>query len=252
VDPLGVLRASSTQMTETLVESTTQLSISAQEEKGERVENKDLNHSEHATSGDEEDDSGNPESTAIHPLEYEWTFWYDKRPAAGKRMKGEQDSYESNLRAIGTFGTVEDFWRYYNHLVKPSKLELNSNYHFFKNGIKPMWEDSANSKGGKWVLTFKDKNLLDACWENVVLGLVGETLDVENEITGAVMSRRKAGDRIAIWNKTRDNETAIMGVGRKLKALLGVDPSKVQSSYQSHEDSMKTGASYSNPAKYRL
>jgi hypothetical protein len=46
-----------------------------------------------------------------------------------------------------------------------------------------------------------------------VLGLVGETLDVENEITGAVMSRRKAGDRIAIWNKSKDNETAILGVG---------------------------------------
>jgi hypothetical protein len=39
---------------------------------------------------------------------------------------------------------------------------------------------------------------------------------------------------------------------RKLKALLGLDPSKVQSSYQSHEDSMKSGASYSNPAKYKL
>jgi hypothetical protein len=249
LDPVTVsVRASSTQMTETLVESASQLSISQDEPV---VENKELNNEndEHAVGGEEAE---HEESTATHPLEYEWTFWYDKRPAAGKRLKGEQESYESNLRAIGTFGTVEDFWRYYNHLVKPSKLELNSNYHFFKNGIKPMWEDSANSKGGKWVLTFKDKNLLDACWENVVLGLVGETLDVENEITGAVMSRRKAGDRIAIWNKSKDNETAIMGVGRKLKALLGVDPSKVQSSYQSHEDSMKSGASYSNPAKYRL
>lgn len=201
----------------------------------------------------EEGTENNQNSGPLHPLEYEWTFWYDKRPAAGKRMKGEQDSYESNLRPIGTFGTVEDFWRYYNHLVKPSRLEINSNYHFFKDGIKPMWEDEANSKGGKWVLTFRgDKNLLDTCWENVVLGMVGETLDVDNEITGAVFSRRKAGDKIAIWNKTKDNEAAILGIGRKLKALLGVDPSKVNSSYQSHEDSMKSGASYSNPSKYKL
>jgi len=191
-------------------------------------------------------------SAPLHPLEYEWTFWYDKRPAPGKRMKGEQESYENNLRAIGTFGTVEDFWRYYNHLVKPSKLEINSNYHFFKEGIKPMWEDSANSKGGKWVFTFRDKNVLDVCWENVVLGLVGETLDEDNEITGAVISRRKAGDRIAVWNKTKDNEVAILGIGRKLKAMLGVDPNKVNSSYQSHEDSMKSGASYSNPSRYKL
>jgi len=238
--------------TETLVESTNQLVISTPDDSHQNKEPDRVND-DHATNGDEDDDEEEePHNTSVHPLEFEWTFWYDKRPAQGKRLKGEQESYESNLRAIGTFGSVEDFWRYYNHLVKPSKLELNSNYHFFKNGIKPMWEDSANSKGGKWVLTFKDKNLLDSCWENVVLGLVGETLDVDNEITGAVMSRRKAGDRIAIWNKTKDNELAILGVGRKLKALLGVDPTKVTSSYQSHEDSMKSGASYSNPARYRL
>lgn len=240
-------------MTESLVESTNQLSLLQEEPINKDNQNvDDVNEVGVDVDGGDDGDDANGEHTAIHPLEYEWTFWYDKRPAVGKRLKGEQESYENNLRPIGSFGTVEDFWRYYNHLVKPSKLELNSNYHFFKNGIKPMWEDSANSKGGKWVLTFKDKTMLDACWENVVLGLVGETLDVDNEITGAVMSRRKAGDRIAIWNKSKDNELGIMGVGRKLKALLGVDPSKVVSSYQSHEDSMKSGASYSNPARYRL
>lgn len=36
---------------------------------------------------------------------------------------------------------------------------------------------------------------------------------MDSEITGAVVSRRKLGDRIAIWNKSKDNENAIMGVG---------------------------------------
>jgi len=247
---------------EAIVESTKQLGINTTNNN-----NNNNNHEEDNSSNDGSLDEENSNHTtnnigdeppprhpggSHHPLEYEWTFWYDKRPAPGKRMKGEQESYENNLRAIGTFGTVEDFWRYYNHLVKPSRLEFNSNYHFFKEGIKPMWEDAANSKGGKWVFTFREKNILDSCWENVVLGLVGETLDVDNEITGAVMSRRKAGDRIAVWNKTQDNEVAILGIGRKLKAMLGVDPNKVNSSYQSHEDSMKSGASYSNPSRYKL
>jgi len=239
---------------EAVVESTKQLELST-------PENASLNHSNDSVDEPEENQELEeslrpPRTTSIHPLEYDWTFWYDKRPAQGKRMKGEQESYESNLRAIGTFGTVEDFWRYYNHLVKPSKLELNSNYHFFKTGIKPMWEDSANSKGGKWVFTFKDKSMLDSCWENVVLGLVGETLDEENEICGAVISRRKVGDRIAVWTKTKDNEGAILSIGQKLKAMLGVDPSKLllvtRLEYQSHEDSMKSGASYSNPTRYKL
>lgn len=92
-------------MTETLVESTNQLSISQETpaEEDKNVENNEQHDEQHA-SGDEEEYDG--ESTATHPLEYEWTFWYDKRPAQGKRLKGEQESYESNLRAIGTFGTV--------------------------------------------------------------------------------------------------------------------------------------------------
>jgi len=233
-----------------VVAATEQLDLSAPE--GEDAGSEGSNELNAPPNNDHAADGESPASSPQHPLEYEWTFWYDKRPAQGKRLKGEQDSYESNLRAIGTIGTVEDFWRYYNHLVKPSKLEMNSNYHFFKKGIKPMWEDSANSKGGKWVLTFREKNILDTCWENLMLGLVGETLDVDNEITGAVISRRKAGDRIAVWNKNNDNEVAILGVGRKLKALLGVDPSKVNSSYQNHEDSMKTGTSYSNPSRYKI
>lgn len=87
-------------MTETLVESTTQLSLSQED-----TINKDTEKT-HINDVDEVDDDANGENTTIHPLEYEWTFWYDKRPAQGKRLKGEQESYESNLRAIGTFGTV--------------------------------------------------------------------------------------------------------------------------------------------------
>jgi len=188
-----------------------------------------------------------------HPLENEWSFWYDKRPAAGKRVRGEQESYESNLREIGTFGTVEDFWRYYNHMVKPSRIENNSNYHFFKKGIKPMWEDAHNAKGGKWVLTLKgDKGHLDTIWENVVLALVGETIDADNEVCGAVFSKRKGGDRIAVWNRNRDNGTAIMSIGTQLKGIIGADGPKVQTSYQNHEDSIKSGASYTNPSRYKI
>ena len=37
---------------------------------------------------------------------------------------------------------VEEFWRYYNHMVRPNDLPNTSDYHLFKAGIKPMWEAS--------------------------------------------------------------------------------------------------------------
>lgn len=58
----------------------------------------------------------------------------------------------------GEFCTVEDFWCYYNNMRRPSGLDANSNYHIFKTGVKPMWEDPHNAKGGKWILQLKGSN----------------------------------------------------------------------------------------------
>jgi hypothetical protein len=35
---------------------------------------------------------------------------------------------------------VQDFWDFYVHLVRPNDLPNTSDYHLFKDGIKPMWE----------------------------------------------------------------------------------------------------------------
>lgn len=35
---------------------------------------------------------------------------------------------------------VEQFWRFYSHLVRPGDLSGHSDFHLFKEGIKPMWE----------------------------------------------------------------------------------------------------------------
>jgi len=124
---------------------------------------------------------------------------------------------------IGEFNTVEDFCRYFNWLKPPSQLERNSNYHLFKDGIKPMWEDPANSKGGKWVLTMKaNPELLDRCWNWLAMALVGEELDEKDEICGAVVSLRARIDRIQLWLRTKDDIERINSIGKKLVKLLDV------------------------------
>ena len=58
----------------------------------------------------------------------------------------------------------------YNNVRPPSKIVAGSNYHFFKGDVQPMWEDSANCLGGKWVvgLPKNRKDLLDDYWLNTV------------------------------------------------------------------------------------
>lgn len=90
-------------------------------------------------------------------LQNRWTFWYDARPKAlaTKRSVNHLKLYEGNLKELGIVRTAEMFWRYTNNLIKPSLIEVNANYHFFKHGIKPIWEDQQNKDGGKWVITLR-------------------------------------------------------------------------------------------------
>jgi translation initiation factor 4E len=131
--------------------------------------------------------------------------------------------YEAGLTVIGEFETVESFCRYFNWLKPPSKLERNSNYHLFKSGIKPMWEDEANANGGKWVLTMKNNPaLLDRCWSWLAMALVGEELEDGDEICGAVVSLRSKVDRIQVWTRSKDDVERLNSIGKKLVKLLDV------------------------------
>ena len=144
-------------------------------------------------------------------------------PSPAHFLAPESDEYEAGLTVIGDFDTVESFCRYFNWLKSPSKLEKNSNYHLFKKGIKPMWEDEANANGGKWVLTMKNNpQLLDRCWNWLAMALVGEDLDEGDEICGAVVSLRSKVDRIQLWTRSKDDVERINGIGRKMVKTLDV------------------------------
>ncbi|THH20308.1 hypothetical protein EW146_g1013 [Bondarzewia mesenterica] len=168
-----------------------------------------------------------------HPLQHSWTIYHDTKTkipftpsvadAANHPVPAEAGAYEAGLTTIGDFDTVESYCRYFNWLKPPSKLDRNSNYHLFKSGIKPMWEDEANANGGKWVLTMKNNPaLLDRCWQWLTMALVGEELDESDEICGAVVSLRSKVDRIQLWTRSKDDVEKINGIGRKFVKLLDV------------------------------
>ena len=101
------------------------------------------------------------ESTA-HVLQNRYCFWYMRRGQA-KRT----ENYEKSIKLIGTFNTVrrslralavllfvddarsafaqvESFWNIYSHMVRPDDLPNTTDYHLFKEGIKPIWEVRSN------------------------------------------------------------------------------------------------------------
>ena len=74
-----------------------------------------------------------------HRLQSTYCLWFSRK-TGGKQA---QNAFDQNLRKIGTFSTCEQFWDLYGHIVFPGEMSSHSDFHLFKEGIKPMWEVSA-------------------------------------------------------------------------------------------------------------
>ena len=124
-----------------------------------------------------------------HPLMHEWTLWFTKPPSGkvaplhpsehtfGPHTDLHQgDNWNDLLKEVVTFDSVEEFWGVYvslsihacnylqsshcsllpsstqNNITPTSELALKSDYHLFKKGIRPEWEDPQNKHGGRFSL----------------------------------------------------------------------------------------------------
>lgn len=69
-----------------------------------------------------------------HPLQTAWCFWYDKKQS----KRTDTSEFRGQLHKIGTFDTVEGFWKLYCYLKRPSVLETNVNLYLFRDGPQHM------------------------------------------------------------------------------------------------------------------
>ena len=129
-----------------------------------------------------------------HTLKSTWTLFY--RPPTNK-----YSDYEKSTIKLASISTVEGFWTIYSHLKRPSLLPSVSDYHIFKEGIRPVWEDEANKRGGKWIIRLK-KGVADRYWEDLLLAIVGDQfMEAGEEVCGAVLSVRSGEDVLSVWTK---------------------------------------------------
>ncbi|KLT46518.1 translation initiation factor eIF4e [Cutaneotrichosporon oleaginosum] len=201
---------------------------------------------------------GSPRSIANGlPLEHSWSIWYDSRtykppPDVLEERCQRMTEWEASMMPVGSFDTIQSFWRLMNNIRQPSKLTNCGNYHMFKKNIRPSYEDPANSHGGKWSLFIKANNkelTIDMVWSSLVLALVGEQLDPENNVTGIVVSSRPRADRIQVWTRIKDDVDAVNAIGNRILEVIGFDPQDQQTmslDFQVHPDAVLPA----NPAKY--
>jgi len=145
-----------------------------------------------------------------HPLEHEWTFWYS--PFRNR-------TWEENLKIIKTVATIEDFWAVVNWIEPPSNLLSGADYSLFKTGINPDWDDLSNRSGGRWVVNCSRQGV-DKDWMEVSMAMVGQQFGEGQDmmVTGAVVSVRNRGDKVAVWvREVVDSEK----IGERMAKVVG-------------------------------
>uniref|UniRef100_A0A6A7G4Y5 Eukaryotic initiation factor 4E n=1 Tax=Hirondellea gigas TaxID=1518452 RepID=A0A6A7G4Y5_9CRUS len=195
---------------------------------------------ETASAGEESPKKSDP-APPLHALQHKWVFWFDqpkKKQRAGMLSLKE---WNASLEQVYEFDTVEDFWCLFNNLLPASMIDRGASYSLFKSGVRPEWEDSANDGGGRWFFTLKEKDReqTDEFWLYLVLGLIGDIIDVKDDICGAVISPRERELRVSLWTKTASNEATQMEIGHNIRRVLKF-PGRVGLNYRTHDNDSRS------------
>ena len=153
-------------------------------------------------------------------LRFTWCFWVQTDVA-----EKEDSNYNEATKQVISFDTIESFWSTFSNISQPSVVfggekvymrnDVVTAMMLFKDGVRPEWEDPANSEGGHFQFHWKPNGTapaqLDEYWNNLVLAMIGDTIEGEGEFAPHPIVQgirfvdklsapgKQAGVRIEVW-----------------------------------------------------
>lgn len=148
------------------------------------------------------------------------------------------------MKKLGTFDSVESFWRHYVCMKRPSALQQDMNMYCFRAGEAPMWEKYPN--GGVWILKLKKgSGVASKLWQDLLLGAIGEAFG-EPSVVGVTLALRNKEDLLGVWNADNSNPVVRFAIGEKLQKLLSLPTERTLIEYKFHAMSITDKSSYVN------
>lgn len=193
------------------------------------------------------------------PLVHSWEFWHDRQDRAataqaeensngsdsGQAVQGDARKYEERLVKLTEINDVRSFWAVFNNF-DIERLPLRDSIHLFHKGIKPIWEDPRNVRGGSW--TFRvPKSVALQFWQDLCMMAIGEQLQAavdsprttfRDDICGVSLGVRFNSLLIQVWNRDGDHKE---GIDRLLATILenlspALMPGESTRYYKKHSD----------------
>eukprot|EP00484_Ammonia_sp_Unknown_P030910 CAMPEP_0197024858 /NCGR_PEP_ID=MMETSP1384-20130603/5335_1 /TAXON_ID=29189 /ORGANISM="Ammonia sp." /LENGTH=235 /DNA_ID=CAMNT_0042453315 /DNA_START=104 /DNA_END=811 /DNA_ORIENTATION=- len=180
-----------------------------------------------------------------HRLQTPWTlYWLNKAHLA---PNSSQQSYLQSLRKLGTFNSVESFWRHYVHLKRPSGLDHGFNVALFRANLVPAWESFPT--GGCWIIKIaKKEKFLNQLWEELLMSTIGENF-LTPELVGVLMCIRRDVCNITVWNRDNTKNDVRFRIGERLKEILNLDEESTVE-YKFFAEAVKDKSTHRNATAY--
>lgn len=126
-------------------------------------------------------------SVRVPEFKYRWQFWAERGqqqpPAKAASATAGAEEYANRPKPLGEqIISVKDFYQHFNNIPVES-LKLRDSIHLFHLGVKPLWEDPRNAKGGAWYFRIGKEHAAQF-WHEICLLAVGDVLQ------GAVETKR--------------------------------------------------------------
>ena len=176
-------------------------------------------------------------------LSDKFAFWYHIN-----EISTDQE-YESQIKKLAEFDTLDDFWAIFQYLKKPDDCKQAIEFQLFKDPIKPMWEDENNKDGGRIALKLR-KEFSNLVWEELVFAFVGGYFakEIKDEINGLVINCKKDFNTLQIWIKSYTNEVT-SAIEKNIREILNI-PKEVALDIKPFNQPQKEYNNYNNYSNY--
>lgn len=130
-----------------------------------------------------------------------WTLWYLIPDSYDNHIPG--NDWTDYLHPLSTFDTIDAMWETLNSIGKAAQLPKGSRFYIFRKGVRPLWEDHANTGGAlvsiEHTIANAKKQKISDRWTDLILSILGETFAKSDLVNGIEFTVRKGTYNICVW-----------------------------------------------------
>jgi len=180
---------------------------------------------------------GTPHPRFTKQLETKWTFWYESKARRDRGRNLSKTDYLKDFKRGKTFDTIASFWDCWKEVQRECNPSAGDcNYELFKHGVKPVWEDPKNIKGGRCVLTYSRTTQEETMkqWVSLMITLlIGE---FGPDINGVVITTRTWGNTFSVWVRNANDRETVDTTIKQLREIFGPH---AQIKFQRHQAAIR-------------